>query len=232
VLPHLVKIKGAALNLLFPHKCLGCGREGELVCTACRCSLPAMSYALCPRCGRPQLTGVLCPECIVRPWHIDGIRAPFKFEGLARECVHQLKYKNLRSLSAPLSRLLFEYFNTHPLPAEVIVPVPLHPRRLNERGYNQSALLARGLSKLLGLPLDEEHLARRKYLQPQAKTASAAQRRENVERAFVCHPFSRQPRVLLIDDVSTSGATLDACAHALKSAGASSVWGLVFAREI
>ena len=103
---------------------------------------------------------------------------------------------------------------------------------MNERGYNQSLLLAEGLARLSGLPLAEGILFRRKYVQPQARTLSAIERRRNVEQAFASRPLGKQLKVLLIDDVSTSGATLDACAHALKSAGAGGVWGLVFAREI
>jgi ComF family protein len=232
VLPQLTKITGAALNLLYPQKCLGCGREGELICESCRAKLPRLSPPLCPRCGRPQPSGMLCPDCISRNTCIDGLRAPFKFEGLARECVHQLKYKNLRSVAQSLSSFMADYFRANPLPVNTLIAVPLHPKRLKERGYNQSDLLASHLANRLDLTVDRQSLVRRRYVLPQARTASAVERRRNVHQAFESRALPPDRAVLLIDDVATSGATLEACAAALKAAGARSVWGLVFAREI
>jgi predicted amidophosphoribosyltransferase len=104
---------------------------------------------------------------------------------------------------------------------------------LKERGYNQSYLLAQELVKLTNLPLVDDYLMRQKYAQPQARTATVEERRRNVADAFSCRDGRlKGKQVLLIDDVATSGATLDACARALKAAGATSVWGLVLAREI
>jgi ComF family protein len=112
------------------------------------------------------------------------------------------------------------------------VPVPLHQKRLRERGYNQSRLLAQELGKLTKLPLVADCLIRERHAPPQARTANVAERRSNVANAFSCRDDRlRNKRILLIDDVATSGATLDACARALKEAGAISVWGLVLARE-
>jgi ComF family protein len=233
VLPRLDYFKRAALDFLFPQKCLGCGEEGELICRKCLKSLPRILPPLCPRCGKPQSSGILCSGCVNWQTAITGIRSPFKFEGTLRQAVHQLKYKNLRSLSRPLAGLLSDYLQSNPLPGQVLVPVPLHPRRYKERGYNQSALLARELGKLIGLPVVEDCLARKKYILPQAQTKSVEERRYNVNKAFTCRSSAVQNKyVVLIDDVATSGATLDACAAALKSSGSLSVWGLVLAREI
>jgi len=150
-----------------------------------------------------------------------------------RQAIHQLKYRNLRALAAPLAQLLNEYLVTHPVPGEVLVPVPLHPKRLRERGYNQSALLATELSKLTNLPVVADCLIRQRHTFPQARTATVEERRSNVSEAFICcNDGLRNRQVILIDDVATSGATLNACAQALKAAGATSVWGLVMAREI
>jgi len=133
----------------------------------------------------------------------------------------------------PLAKLLQDYLNTNPLPAEVLVPVPLHQKRLRERGYNQSSLLARELSKLINLPVVDNCLSRQRHAPPQARTSTVEERQRNIAGAFACRDYRlRDKQVLLIDDVSTSGATLDACAAALKAAGATSVWGLVMAREI
>jgi len=113
------------------------------------------------------------------------------------------------------------------------VPVPLHQKRLRERGYNQSSLLAKELGKLTNLPVVDDCLIRQRHAPPQARSATVEERRSNVAGAFVCRDHRLQDKqVLLIDDVSTSGATLDAGAAALKATGATSVWGLVLAREI
>jgi ComF family protein len=129
--------------------------------------------------------------------------------------------------------LLNDYLVTNPVPGEVVIAVPLHPKRLRERGYNQSHLLAKELAKLRKLPLIDDCLIRERHSPPQARTASVDERRTNVANAFSCRDRRLKGKpVLLIDDVSTSGATLDGCARALKKAGATSVWGLVLAREI
>ena len=231
VLPQLTKLKGIALNLLFPQWCLGCGKEGDFICHSCRRSLPRIMPPICPRCGRPS--SILCPSCVGWRAEIDGIRSPFRFDGVIRQAIYQLKYKNLRALIVPLAQLLYDYFLTNPLSGEVLVPVPLHQKRLRERGYNQSYLLAQELGKQINLPVVDGCLIRLRHGQPQARTSTLEERRSNVAEAFTCRDQRlRGKSVLLIDDVSTSGATLDACAVALKAAGATSVWGLVLAREI
>jgi len=149
-----------------------------------------------------------------------------------RQAIHQLKYRNLRALIVPLAQLLRDYLN-NPMPAEILVPVPMHPKRLRERGYNQSGLLARELGKLTNLPVVDDCLIRQRHAPPQARTSNVDERRSNIADAFTCRDHRlRDKQVLLIDDVATSGATLDACAAALKASGAISVWGLVMAREI
>lgn len=162
-----------------------------------------------------------------------GMFCSLGFDGLIRQAIHQLKYRNLTALSAPLAKLLNDYLFANPLPGEVLVPVPLHPKRLRERGHNQSQRLAEEMSNLNNLPVIDDCLIRNHPTPPQARTATVEERRSNVADAFTCVNDSLQDKqVLLIDDVSTSGATLDACAKALKAAGAISVWGLVLAREI
>ncbi len=233
MLPQLAKLKGVALDLLFPRWCIGCGREGDFLCQSCRQLLPRIMPPLCPRCGRPQPSGILCSSCVGWQAEIDGIRSPFRFDGVIRQSIHQLKYRNLRALAQPLVKLLQDYLVANPVPGEVLVPVPLHQKRLKERGYNQSRLLARELGKLINLPVVDDCLARQRHDPPQARTSHIEDRWFNVAGAFICRDQKlRDKRVLLIDDVCTSGATLDACAVALKEAGATMVWGLVLAREI
>jgi len=233
VLPQLAKLTGRALDLLFPQWCVGCGKEGEFLCSSCHRSLPRLMPPLCPRCGKPQPSGILCPGCVGWQTEIEGIRSPFRFDGVIRHAIHQLKYQNLRAVAGPLAELLHKYLVTNPVPGEVLVPVPLHKKRLRERGYNQSSLLAKGLGKLLNLPVVDDCLIRGRHTHPQAKTSNVEERRSNVTGAFTCHDHRLQGKqVLLIDDVATSGATLDSCAAGLEAARATSVWGLVLAREI
>ncbi len=233
MLPRLTELKGMALDLLFPRWCVGCGREGDFICSSCRQSLPKIMPPLCPKCGRPQSSAILCPSCVGWQAEIDGIRSPFRFDGAIRQAIHQLKYRNLRALAMLLAQLLDDYLTSNPVPGEVLVPVPLHQKRLRERGYNQSSLLAQGLGKLTNLPVVDDCLIRQRHAPPQARTTTVDERRSNVANAFSCRDRRLQDKqVLLVDDVSTSGATLDACARALKEAGAISVWGVVLAREI
>jgi competence protein ComFC len=187
----------------------------------------------CPRCGRPQASGIVCPSCWQRPTEIDGIRSPFRFDEVIRKAIHELKYRNLRAISTRLAELLANYLKENQLSGEALVGVPLHPRRLRERGYNQSSLLAKELGKCVGLPVIEDCLIRVKQAQPQVKAADVEQRRRNVADAFVCRDERvKGKRIVLIDDVCTSGATLESCAAALKNKGATSVWGLTLAMEI
>jgi len=233
VLPQVAKLKGRIVDFLFPRWCVGCGREGEFICPSCRRSLPRVMPPLCPRCGKPRPSGTLCPTCVSWQAEIDGIRSPFRFDGVMRQAIHQLKYRNLRALAEPLAKLLNDYLATNPIPGEVLVPVPLHQKRLRERGYNQSRLLAKELGKLTNLPVVDDCLIRQRHAPPQARSSTVEERRSNVAGAFVCRDHRLQNKqVLLIDDVSTSGTTLDAGATALKATGATSVWGLVLAREI
>lgn len=129
--------------------------------------------------------------------------------------------------------LMVGYLQDNPVHGEVVVPVPLHPRRLRERGYNQSSLLAQKLGRFIAMPVIDGSLCRLKDSLPQARTTAIEERKENVKEAFVCRDEELKTKnVILGDDVCTSGATLEACAVALKAGGAISVVGLTLAREI
>ncbi|HUV52195.1 MAG TPA: ComF family protein [Dehalococcoidia bacterium] len=227
----LQKVKTALLDILLPLRCVGCGKEGSLICPSCSDSLPRVKLPLCQRCGTTVNEGNLCSACLSHPLAINGIRSAFLFQGVARQAILQFKYRQLKALAAPLAQLLAEYLHSHPMIGEVLVPVPLHPKRLRQRGYNQASLLAKELSKIVGLPVEEDALIRVQDVAPQARTKSATERRLNVRDAFACNKNMADKQILIIDDVCTTGATLDACAIALKTAGASSVWGLTLSRE-
>jgi ComF family protein len=152
------------------------------------------------------------------------------FEGVLRDAIHHLKYRGRAVLAKTLGSLMATYWMQHPIDCDIVMPVPLHASRLRERGYNQAALLAREMAQQIGLVVDEHTLIRERATSPQVEL-NAKQREENVRAAFCCTgsgPVSKQ--VLLIDDVCTTGATLQACATALYQAGALKVRALTLAR--
>jgi ComF family protein len=152
------------------------------------------------------------------------------FEGSIRQAIHRFKYERLSSLAEPFGELLAGYWRAEQLTADWLVPVPLHPTRERDRGYNQSELLAHCLSELVHVPILQHGLRRTRATAIQM-TLNAVQRRENVAGAFACtEPRVRGKRVMIIDDVGTTGATLDACAEAVLQAGAAAVMGLTLAR--
>jgi ComF family protein len=233
MLERLVKLGNATLDLILPQYCMGCRQEGRVICLPCRSRLPRLISPFCSRCGLPQNDGKPCQDCADQSFIIDGIRSVFLFEGLIQKAIHSFKYQNLRTLTRPLAETMAEYIKTNNMPIEVLIPVPLHPARLHQRGYNQSFLLARELGKLCGIKVESHSLMRRINTPPQTKTTSVRERRKNMQEAFACQNGNlANQKVLLIDDVATSGTTLNACAAALKQAHAASVWGLTLAREV
>jgi len=226
----------AALDLLFPPRCALCGRHGPALCDDCALALPRANPPRCPHCWSPQRPGWGCRRCgepASGGLALEGLRSPYVFQAGARELVHALKYNYHSALASPMGELMARYLLGESLLADVLVPVPLHPRRQRVRGYNQSFLLAREVSRRLDLPLAAGALVRRRDTPPQARAVEADARRRNVAGAFDCRPGAvAGRRVLLVDDVTTTGATLDACARVLLAeGGASSVWALTFARE-
>lgn len=233
MLAQLTRLRGAALDIFFPQYCVGCGKEGLFICDTCLDTLPYLEHPFCPLCGLPHANAGLCRNCLDWKADIDGIRSPFKFEGVIRTAIHQLKYNNLRAIAPTLAHLMSKYVLENVIDINLIIPVPLHKKRLRDRGYNQSYLLAKELSKLMDVQLDDTSLSRERYVLPQARTHSVEERRANVSNVFTCRAQNVSgKKILLIDDVATSGATMNACAAVLKSAGAIHVWGLALAREI
>ncbi|MEX1254900.1 MAG: ComF family protein [Dehalococcoidia bacterium] len=220
----------AALDLLFPPRCAVCGAAGAFLCAGCASALVEASPPRCPRCWRPGPDAGECFDCRLAPPAFDALRAGFVYQGVAREVVHALKYRGMTVLAAPMASLLTGAAARESF--DVVVPVPLSGLRKRTRGYNQAELLARALAEELGVLVEPRALVRKRHTPPQARSADAEARRRNVAGAFACRDASLAGRrVLLVDDVTTTGATLAACAGALKAAGAASVRALAFARE-
>lgn len=229
--PALRRIGETALDAVLPPRCAGCGRFGSFLCYRCEAGLIPAGPPRCDICWQPVAHTPICARCRGQPPAFEGLRAPYVFQGVARELVHALKYRQQRALASPAAALLARHLDEHPIQFDVIVPVPLHPQRERARGYNQSALLARGLARKLGVPVAEKALARWRNTRSQAERPSAEERRVNVAGAFAFRGPPLAGRALLVDDVSTTGATLDSCARVLRENGATSVWALTFARE-
>ena len=218
------------LDLLYPPRCVACSQTGSWFCAACQASVESVPQPICPQCGRPVLTARLCSQCRTRPLQLDGIRSVAIHDGALRQAVHHLKYRHRHELAVILGQMLATYWQSVDLVADVVLPVPLHVSRHKERGYNQAGLLARALAKHAHLTLNETQLIRTRATAPQVELGAKA-RKLNVQDAFswtgdkldgIC--------ILLIDDVCTTGATLEACALPLRQAGAESVWALTLAR--
>ncbi len=233
LLNRLSRIAAAGLDLLYPPRCVGCDREGQFICDDCLNAQPRLLPPFCLACAQPLTRGSLCAECRRTPMAIDAIRAPFLMEGAIRHAIHRLKYGNLRAIAPMLGGLLADFMSSECMNADALAPAPLHPRRERQRGYNQANLLAREVGKRLDMPVASRALSRARNAPPQALSLSAADRKANVRDSFICpDPSAVEGKVIaLVDDVCTTGATLDACATALKAAGAARVYGLTLARE-
>ena len=221
-------------DLLYPPRCGGCGRVGQWLCGECigQIEPPLPAGWTCAACGAALDPGDwLC--CPATP--LAGILAIGAFAGPLREAIHTLKYRRQRALAPALAELLVAGLVLLPAPwgatRPAAVPVPLHPRRLRERGFSQSDLLAAPLAARLGYPR-VAGLARVRATPSQVGLTGAA-RRANMAGAFAWRatPLACRPQVLLIDDVYTTGATMTEAARALHAGGAGAVYGLALARS-
>ena len=199
------------------------------VCGRCLSRLPRVGGAICRRCGRPVAAeGTLCGQCARRPSAVDYARSFGVYQGFLKECIHALKYRGEARIAEGLGELMAwaAWWDGGFHKIDRVVPVPLHPARERERGYNQAELLARAVAEALGKQVTQP-VVRVRETAPQSGL-SPAERRRNVERAFEV-PLPAQVRglrLLLVDDVYTTGSTLSAVSAALKRAGALECKGL------
>lgn len=196
-------------------------------------ALPVANGPRCPKCWRRRGAGspiavTPCPDCSDTPL-LNGGRSVYVFDRGTRTLVYGLKYHALSALARPMGRLMAEFLEHEPLPVDMVVPVPLHSRRRRERGFNQAELLGRVIAERNQIELDLHSLRRVRNTPKQMQVRNPHLRELNVRDAFRCDAVARR-RILLVDDVLTTGATLRACAACLRQAGAASVWTLTFAR--
>lgn len=231
------------LHVLLPKTCFCCGADLKFasqdpLCPVCEKELRTPGKLVCRRCGVPLKDGgAHCYQC--RGVKADGfkckiIRSALLFNPASRSLVHAFKYSGYTHLARYMGRRMLLHFKEYPELADtdLLVPVPLHAKKLRRRGYNQSELLARAFARETGLPCDCACLLRRRDTPSQTRLNRAG-RLANMTDAFACVSPERikGKTVLLVDDVATTGATLEGCAQALKAAGAKRVLAYTFSRE-
>jgi ComF family protein len=218
------------LDALYPLECAGCGGSGKIICDRCAQESPRLVPPYCRVCAAYSETE-LCQACAPSGRHFDGARSPYRYEGSIRDAILALKYGGIKAAAPQLGDMLAEYLKENPLPGDVVAPVPMHESRRRERGYNQAELLARRAAGRCGISYRADLLARTRKVDPQAGMTNAASRATNVAGSVVVLRPSETHgrRIILVDDVATTGSTLNACAAALKEAGAASVWCLTLA---
>jgi ComF family protein len=211
-------------RLVFGGSCFVCrGTARETLCEYCDAELPRLRQPACPRCALESASGALCGRCLAQPPHYDATVAALAYRFPADALVHALKFRGELALAPFLSSLLRARIGAQA--PDCIVPVPLSAQRLRERGYNQALEIARHL----GGRLELDACARERDAPPQAGLDREARKR-NVRGAFSCRRRFVGERVAVVDDVMTTGATLDELAGTLKAAGATSVVNWVVCR--
>ena len=230
----------AVASLFYPALCVVCSDDvdrDEYLCDSCRNRAPRINAPFCAKCSEPFPGAITqafsCANCEHRILHFDSAVAAYRSRGLVRDLVHEFKYGHHRHLRYPLAEWLAETMSDPRLRGlrfDLIVPVPLHPARERERGFNQATLLAELLAEKIEVPL-RPVLERIRYTSTQT-AHDRAERMENLHDAFRLRKKAdvRQLRVLLIDDILTTGSTLSECARVLKEAGAISVYAATAAR--
>lgn len=215
------------IDFVFPKFCVVCGLEGSFLCSRCKKKLP-MALQVCPLCTRPSIYGLTHDYCRQK-WGMEGLMAIFDYKDLnVRRIIEAVKFGFNREL---VRIVLSGWKAPKKWKSLVLIPVPLHRYRKNWRGFNQAELVAsevaRGRSPIV------EALMRTKVTNQQARTVSRSVRRENMKGAFEMTRAGlglRGKKVILVDDVFTSGATMSECAKVLRQAGIKEVWGFVLAR--
>ncbi|MGM0442083.1 MAG: ComF family protein [Elusimicrobiota bacterium] len=223
------------INFILPVECAGCGRKIDTddlrgICEDCLDKIEILDRECCNYCGRPIKEGQkFCRKCWEFSSFTDSFSSVCYYKEPVKSIIGNFKYKNKRYLKGILTELLEKkYFQIKNIEVDIIVPVPLHPEKLNERGYNQVRLIAENLSKKINIPVKNSIVKRVKMTSPQYRL-TRKERLKNLKDAFKAARKLNGKKVLLLDDVATTGSTVQNCAAVLSRAGAGSVHALVAA---
>lgn len=225
----LYQMAWTGLDWLYPPQCVGCSCPGARWCLACQEQVELVSAPLCQCCGQPLVQDGLCVLCQTAAPAYTALRSWAVYADPLRKAVHRLKYMGDIALGEALARPLIDFLHDLNWPVEWVVPVPAGSARLSARGYNQASLLARPLALAENLLYKPQALYKTRDTRSQVGL-TAAERRENIQNAFAAAVSVKDRILLVVDDVTTSGATMQACAQVLRDAGAKAVYGLTLAR--
>lgn len=232
----ILTIKRTLLDILFPKFCAGCRKEGVFLCGACQTALQSRTLTpACPVCSFRNGTGITCKPCRKKTALGRCISVfPYR-EKIIRELLHMYKYNRTRELEQILADFLIAYAHRPNMPfpkTAIVVPVPLYAARMRERGFNQSEEIGKRFAGAFGFAYRNDVLRRTAYTKSQVACADFRERRGNIAGVFTARktPEILHKTILLIDDITTSGATIDEAARVLKNAGAKSVWGMTIAQ--
>jgi competence protein ComFC len=221
-----------ALDWLYPPNCGGCDQTGMRWCSECSRNTPEIEQPICPICGNPNFDEQPCRRCLESKPLYTTLRSQTIYKGPIREAIHRLKYRRDVGLGEALSRQMICNLKKLNWSLDIITSVPLGLVRLKERGYNQATLLARPIALCLQVPFSSRVLVRTRETRSQVGL-TVTERQENMADAFWSNSIVINGKnILVVDDVATSGATLNACAKALLDEGASKVYGFSLARAI
>jgi ComF family protein len=220
------------LDLIYPKECVSCGVEGSWLCSKCQQEIITIESPFCPKCKRLTQNGQFCRNCR-KNYYLTGIiiAGHFKF-GPLREAIHTYKYDGVFGLEKIFRRLLICRLKGRlPKGEKVIIPIPLHRQKEVKRGFNQAERLAKLIAKDLNLPIETKIIKRIKETRPQINL-KREERFKNIKDAFkiINQEKVENKTVLLVDDVTTTGMTLNEAAKVLRKAGAKEIWGVVIAQ--
>ena len=221
------------IDLIFPPHCSGCDILGYRWCKDCESSVKKLSPPFCLKCGSPEkYTNIAKDHCLDLLQSIDLIRSYTIYEPPISNAIKRLKYQNDIGIAQILAIYLVELYNELNLETDYVIPVPLGKNRYKERGYNQASLIAKPFSLVIGRPMKTQALFRNKETKSQVGL-SREERSANVSGAFTVDNSNLIGKnIVLIDDVTTTGSTLEACARELKNKGANTIVGLTIARAV
>lgn len=214
---------GHVLDWIYPPACVHCGKKGALICGDCLSKLPEVGDHYCSHCGKPLKPKHFCRHCAKSEFLFQSSRAPYLYEGPVPDMIQKLKYKKMLDLVPILAKLLTDFWPELNWQIDMVVPVPLAKQRRTRRGFNQSEKIAADFTRNTGLPHEPRALMKQRETAQQVGL-DAAQRRLNLSGAFAAEPsLVRGKRILLLDDVMTTGSTFAECSAVLLEAGAKSV---------
>lgn len=222
------------MELFFPIRCLACNKYGKYLCRNCLRTINISTEFNCIGCNIPSNYGATCENCRNK-WHLDSLFICADYNNqIVSKLIHKMKYSYISECSKHLAEIAKEYIERFPKNTfnhSAVIPVPLSPSRLNWRGFNQAELIARSISKKIGAKMDADILIRNIMRKPQAQIKQKEDRLINITDSFSVRQKRKLPAsVLLVDDVCTTGATLNECARVLKQNGSVKVDALVIAR--